>query len=108
MSFRQSEPRATRTRELCSNRRSNLFKMFRLHVVPLNMTCEVYVMLTEGSISEKTRDVSACLPWAYRGAQYEKRRLCHSDKRRNLRKNKRCFGLFTLSLSKGSIGQRAI
>src|SRR5690606_10281596 len=47
MSFRQSEPRATRTRELCSNRRSNLFKMFRLHVVGLNMTCEVYVIPTK-------------------------------------------------------------
>src|SRR5690606_41018682 len=40
------------------------------------------------------------------GLNRTKDKLCHSDKRRNLRKKKRRFSLFTLSLSKGSIGQK--
>src|SRR5690606_29679438 len=61
---------------------------------------------TGEAISEKTRDVSACLPWACRRAQQNKNGVCHADGRKHLSENKRRFSLFTLSLSKGSIGQK--
>src|SRR5690606_40377991 len=41
-----------------------------------------------------------------RGSNKSKDNLCHDNRRRNLRKKKRRFCLFTLGLSKGSIGQK--
>src|SRR5690606_33775464 len=98
MSFRQKEE---------SQKKQEMFQLVYPRLVEgLNRTKEGYVIPTKGGISEKTRDVSTCLPCACRRAQHDRRGLCHSSKRRHLNKTKRCFSLFTLCLSKGSIGQK--